>query len=386
MIDTAMLKETTDLRDVAGRYTALKRVAAAEYAAACPVCGGTDRFHVHSSGWWFCRQCHPKRGDVIELVRFVDKLGFTEAVTRLAGDMHVTERRTTPQPKTPSTPVGWTDADRDAANAFVFDAQIALATCKAATDYLHGRGIEDRTWQAFGFGYAEKPAGVGRAFQKPAIVMPWYLAGRLVAIRYRYLEPIKTVNRNGKEEMHKIRSWRGSEFAGVLFGGQEMPPFVSLPLADGEQPIERLRTLLIVEGEINAVSCWQAAHETCLDVLSIGSESAHLSESDVLTASRYGQVFVWADREGVAQRLVGAIPGAMGIVSPGGNDANDLLRTGLLGGFLAMNRLSAATDEDVRERITWQLWDAANILSGVDASTKDVLNEELSRREQRRAR
>lgn len=386
MIDTARLKEATDLRDVAGRYTVLQRVAAAEYAGACPACGGTDRFHVHCDGWWFCRNCHPKRGDVIELVRFADGLGFVEAVGRLADAARFsTERRMTPQPKA-ATSGRWTGAERNDAAAFLLTAQQSLSTCRAASDYLRSRSIEERTWRAFGLGYADKPAGVGQAFQKPAIVMPWYRDGQLVAVRYRYLEPVRTADKSGKVESHKMRSWQGSEFSGVLFGWQAMPSFVSLPLSEDRQPIERLRALLVVEGELNCCSCWQAAGEACMDALSIGSESAHLSESAVRTASRYGQVFVWADRPGVAQRMVDTIPGAIGIASPDGNDANDMLKSGQLGGFLAMNRLSAATDKEEREGIMWQLWDAANTLSGVDASTNNVLSDELRRREQGRGK
>lgn len=331
MIDVAQVERArnTSILSVAESRLELCRVTAAEYTGACPVCGGTDRFHVHRDGWWFCRHCHPMRGDVIEFVRFADRLGFAEAVGRLADDAHFsTERRTTPQPKA-ATFVRWTDAERNEAAAFLIAAQRALSTCTVAIDYLHGRSIEERTWAAFGFGYADKPAGVGQAFQKPAIVMPWYRAGRLVAIRYRYLEPIQTVDKKGREEIHKLRSWRGSEFAGVLFGGQAMPPLAE----DAQQ-----RSLLIVEGEINAVSCWQAAHESGLDVLSIGSESAHLSNGAVRLAGRYGQVFVWADREEVVRRQLDAIPGAIGIKSPNGMDANDLLQAGQLGKFLEIRR------------------------------------------------
>ncbi len=382
MIDTTLIEQAkrVSVVSLAERRTELRKVTASEYAGACPVCGGTDRFHVNGAGWWFCRNCHPDRGDAIELLRFTEKVGFAEAVTRLTnGVMPVSAQRTTPQPKA-ATAEKWTDADRSEAIAFLRDAQQALWTNDAATDYLRGRCIEAHTWQAFGLGYADKPAGVGRAFQQPAIVMPWYRAGRLMAIRYRFLDPVKLVDKDGKEELHKIRSWRGSEFSGVLFGGQALAPFIGQSVAEGEQPIERLRTLLIVEGELNCAACWQVAHETGLDVLSLGSESAHLSQNAVRFAQRYGVVMVWADREDVARRLMGTIPGAFGLKSPGGNDANDLLKAGLLGGFLAMNRLFAAKNQDERERFLWQLWDAEQSVSGVDAGTIEVLRSELRRR------
>ncbi len=83
--DVFGLKSRLDLRELAMRYTRLRRVSARELAGPCPRCGGEDRFHVQA-GWWFCRQCHPKRGDAIELVRFLNLAhSFRDAVTVLRG-------------------------------------------------------------------------------------------------------------------------------------------------------------------------------------------------------------------------------------------------------------------------------------------------------------
>ena len=52
-----------DLLALAGSYTELHRKAAGEYEGPCPRCGGSKRFVVHErERWWFCRDCHPKRG------------------------------------------------------------------------------------------------------------------------------------------------------------------------------------------------------------------------------------------------------------------------------------------------------------------------------------
>ncbi len=54
---------------VADRKIALKRIAKNEFAGACPVCGGQDRFSVNpAEGLFNCRGCQ-KGGDVIELVQ-----------------------------------------------------------------------------------------------------------------------------------------------------------------------------------------------------------------------------------------------------------------------------------------------------------------------------
>jgi putative DNA primase/helicase len=56
-----------------------------EYVGACPKCGGDDRFAVNIvKGVFNCRGCEAK-GDVIELIRFIDDVDFITACIMLAG-------------------------------------------------------------------------------------------------------------------------------------------------------------------------------------------------------------------------------------------------------------------------------------------------------------
>ncbi|WP_339373299.1 toprim domain-containing protein [Xenorhabdus griffiniae] len=56
---------------------------------ACPVCGGTDRFHFidhHHHGNWHCRQCDdPNYGDGLDLVARTKGISITEAAKIVAG-------------------------------------------------------------------------------------------------------------------------------------------------------------------------------------------------------------------------------------------------------------------------------------------------------------
>ncbi|AOM42984.1 DNA primase [Xenorhabdus hominickii] len=56
---------------------------------ACPVCGGTDRFHFiddHHHGNWHCRQCdYPNYGDGLDLVARTKGVSITEAAKIIAG-------------------------------------------------------------------------------------------------------------------------------------------------------------------------------------------------------------------------------------------------------------------------------------------------------------
>jgi hypothetical protein len=57
-----------------------------ELVGPCPHCGGDDRFAVNiSKGVFNCRGCEA-RGDVIDLVRFLDGVEFNEALTTLTGE------------------------------------------------------------------------------------------------------------------------------------------------------------------------------------------------------------------------------------------------------------------------------------------------------------
>lgn len=57
-----------------------------QHAGPCPACGGTDRFWIDTKKQaWGCRHCCTG-GDVIQLVRHVDGVGFKEAIEILADE------------------------------------------------------------------------------------------------------------------------------------------------------------------------------------------------------------------------------------------------------------------------------------------------------------
>lgn len=360
--------QAADLLALAGRHTQLKKNAHHDWCGPCPRCGGKDRFHVFQNRitkrWSFlCYQCHGRPGDAIEFVRWLHGADFVEAVQQLAGAPQA--RRIEPPP--PAVNLSWTQRVR----RLVVDAQDLLWSDEgeAARAYLERRGLEPHTCLAFGLGYrpdAPVPGTDGKR-RAPAIVMPW-TAGRVVlpppstgkvtAVRYRFLEP---------QDGAKITAEGGSRFAGRLYGGQVLP-----------RVAERLRTLVLVEGEINCMSIWQCAgspermFDWRLDVLSLGSESAKLSPAAVAAIGEYGKVLVWADRGEVARELAQTLPNAHPIRSPGGKDANDLLQEGLLAGFLAEALADAARNEWELEGLLWTLWDAARSPYGLDGATATV--------------
>lgn len=363
LIDAA---RATDLVQLVGRYTQLRRKAAGEYEGPCPKCGGHDRLTVDARGW-FCRTCKPydeAHGwyGTIDFAMWMTGLDFKGAVGFLTGAQMsnaVTQRAQPAQPAVAER----TEPDehwRADAERIVLAAQAALWAgdrvpgCNAGAEYLAGRGLEPHTWQAFGWGF-------GTHGDRLAIVMPWYRGGRITAIRYRFLQPTENGDR--------LISRGGSRFTGVLYGGQTLEPGA-----------EGLRTLILCEGEINAASIWQVAHDSRLDVLSLGSESTTLTDAMIAHAAKYRHVVVWMDKREVALRLREKLPDRTVAVSspvrPGLDgqdrqwDANDLLRAGKLGAFLTAVRLRCCGDDlQAKEGLLWDIWDMAALPLGVDPGT-----------------
>jgi hypothetical protein len=98
-------------------------------------------------------------------------------------------------------------------------------------------------------------------------------------------------------------------------------------------------TLIVTEGELNAVSCWQVAGAWA-DVLSIGSQEnvrqARVSEALKSIALPYRRVIAWLDEREYALEAVDRIaPLKGGALWSHHGDANDQLQRGTLAQTLA---------------------------------------------------
>jgi hypothetical protein len=94
----------------------------------------------------------------------------------------------------------------------------------SAMEYLKGRGLADETIKHFGLGYDG---------ERRAIAIPIYKSGELINIKYRYLEPDK----------NKYTSEKGCE--------------TWLYNEDGVELGMQRKSLLVVEGEFDAMAVWQ---------------------------------------------------------------------------------------------------------------------------------
>jgi hypothetical protein len=323
-MDTRQLERArgVDLLALVGRDTQLNRIAGThggEWAGPCPFCGGVDRFHVnpHKPPWgkWYCRQCAPQGGDAIDYVQRRARLSFQEAVSFLAGQTALAPLQTAGQSRpAPVERCGWqTPGWQHKAQCLVAAAHATLTAGSpgaAGRAYLTQRGIAAETWDAWELGFAAVWHPVRRALSG-AIILPWRSGnGVLTAVQYRFI---------GSEIS------RGERF-GQLPGGSRT--VYGLQLRQGRA------TLIVTEGELNAVSIWQVAYAWA-DVLSCGCQD-NLRRPPIVEllqnlALPYRQVIVWADEREYALEAVDRIAPCNGVAlwSERG-DANDHLRRGTL--------------------------------------------------------
>lgn len=340
MVDAHVLDElkTQDMATLVARYTTLKRASGREFAGPCPRAGcdaDVDGFHVGrerdgSRWWWFCRKCHPRRGDVVEFARWLFGYDFQEAVAWARGGVVVVESST---PRVPAQPVATTRAwDATQVERKIDAACVALVRDgdlgRVARAYLAKRGITMATADRFFVG-AHMAWDRQLHQERPALSLPWANGDVVEAVKYRFVE----VPAGGM----RFTSEGGSTFGGV-FGRNAYSGGYGV--------------LVVVEGELNAMSVHQVARQAGwpVDCVSMGGEGGALSNATVALvadlATDFNRVLVWLDKPEYAAALRDAVPGARALRSHVDGDgvkwdANELLQNGMLVEFVVriMGRL-----------------------------------------------
>ncbi len=321
MIDTEILNSQTSIIDLAGQLSVLNRKSNVEAAGPCPLCGGDDRFVVQASRF-LCRGCHPKWGDAIEFMQWAYKLDFVQACTTLKGETPLDRPYTEPRkPETHARSQAWNDP------AWQSAAQAALdASCDClwnspfestpGREYLDQRHISPDSMLAFDLGYAVTyhPA---LAANHPAIWMPWK-RNKITAIQYRFFG-------DDIAKEHRFAQLKGGDR--ILFGAH---------LLDAT----KANTLVLVEGELNAVSIWQECYRTLpIDVVSFGPKD-NIRNEYILNMARtvakpYERLIIWADAKADSLTAKKALNADIALHSKEGMDANAMLQSDTLGDFLA---------------------------------------------------
>lgn len=201
MTDLAALMAKVDLATLVERGGVQLHGQGERYGA-CPKCGGEDRFHVRTHGdrdWFFCRQCHPKRGDAIDFLCWRDGITKSEAIQQLKNAPSL------PQPTRPAVVPGQTherppsERWQRRGSAFVQACADFLWTPagEPALTYLRKRGLSDDNIRAARLGYnrskrsADGPSwGLAEGLTVNAvagIVIPCEILGDLWSINIRQM-------------------------------------------------------------------------------------------------------------------------------------------------------------------------------------------------------
>lgn len=379
------LRERLDLRDlvrqlVPGWTPVERRDGADELHGPCPRCrAGEDRFYVGRT-YAACRRCHEKRMDAVGLVAWLNGVTQEQAVRMLdAGALepvHVFTEQTpvkTEKEREPGKGLQYALQDLPRAQVRLF-----LDEGAPARQYLLSRALQPDAWKAFGLGFTRnKTLPSDRDLRAPAVLWPVVdeQTQEPCVVRYRFLPGASTGDR-----YDSFGSMRGR-----LFGVQCLPEFALMPWDESERlHAEASRCLVIVEGELNAMSVWQACHLATVDVLSTGSQSiTALPAWSVAVASHYGVTLTWLDEPARAARVAQQLPRAVPVSSPAQDgkklDANEMLQRGLLGAFVQSWRLRALTTEREREGVLWDLWDVQDELDAGQVQLGKRLAQELGK-------
>jgi hypothetical protein len=306
------LKERIDLRDIAAQFTTLS--GQAERVGPCPRCGGVDRFHVRPQ-MFFCRQCYPAeqhqgRHDIYDFARFVGLAhNFREAYQIVADWSNQAPSPVRPilesAPKVDYRTEAWQQAARSEVER---SHQLLLSPQgKLGHAYLAGRMLRPETWVAAKLGLSSRLNASGSYGW--AIALPWVYQDQITAIQYRFIEP---------QQQRYMRFSHQKSYGETLL--------YSLPA-------KQANTLVIVEGELNALSVWQ---ETPWDAISFGSENMTLQTLEALQGAvqPYPRVLVWADKPAVVEHLSTHLGRSVEQITSD-YDANDLLQREQLRTFLA---------------------------------------------------
>lgn len=147
--------------DRIGKYVPLRKVAAHEWAAGCPVCGGKDRFRVNDGKGWFCRRCTGEPGGAAHWNDFGDFTAFAfgwslaETLKSIGAD-----RKLSP------TEIATLDAARTAAQAEQHQAEAV----KQAE--VHNRLTSRPEWRNYAENVINNPTGRALWNQK-GLTDPW---------------------------------------------------------------------------------------------------------------------------------------------------------------------------------------------------------------------
>ncbi|MFW5846198.1 MAG: DNA primase [Planctomycetota bacterium] len=367
------VKEVTDLADLVGGYTTIRR-AGHDFKACCPIHQErTPSLHIYvDQQTYHCFGCGA-HGDAISLVRDMENLDFVEAVEFLArragiqitydrgrgGGMQRSERDRLLQVHEWATgwyeEVLWRDAD-----------------AAAARRYLAERGLEQDTCRAFRLGWAPGRGRLLQAAQQEGIATADLMRldlvlqrddGRrsdrfferlLFPIADRFGHPIAFSGRLLPEAQRQAEA--AGRGVGKYINSRDTPLYhkggVVFNLHRARRAARRARRLLVMEGPTDVMAAHQGGIEECAAVLGTALTGEHARQLGALVGGE-GSLILLFDGDAAGQAnsikavktcLQTGVP-ARAAVLPPGQDPAELIAAEGAAAFEALLR-SPVSDID----------------------------------------
>lgn len=286
MIDITEIKSRTNLIHLAARYTSLNGKGKEQYGP-CPLCGGEDRFHVQPA-WFFCRRCHPQRGDAIEFAKWFKNLQFFEACQWLGYTPPVQLKSYAPKPEWQLRALQFAEHCRR---------QLWAPEGRQGLDYLLNRGLTESTIKTAGLGYNTQDFhdsackwGVDRSvwLPGPGIVIPWFIDNQIWRVNIRLLQSRTTA----KGDVIKYIGPAGWAGGNPLYGAGNL---------------SFAKPAILVEGEFCALTIQQVAGDLVTPVATGSTEASRTGKWIVrLMAAPLVLVAFDADKENKGQKAAQA--------------------------------------------------------------------------------
>ncbi|MFM1845015.1 MAG: hypothetical protein RI917_333 [Actinomycetota bacterium] len=272
--DIEQLKDRVDIVDLIGSYIALKPAGPGSFKGLCPFHGEkTPSFHVRSNpAFYHCFGCGVG-GDAFKFIQEMDKIGFSEAVEKLAE--RTGYQLTYEEGERESSNRNLLLSINKAASEF-FQSQLNSEEGQAARDFLVARGFELESIADFQVGYAPK------GWQN--------LSNRLVELGYK-LEDQALAGLLSKGEKGYYDRFRGrviwpirdanSQVVGFgarkLYQDDQGPKYLNTPetpvyhkstvlygLDLARKEIVTKRQVVVVEGYTDVMACHLAGEKTAV--------------------------------------------------------------------------------------------------------------------------
>ncbi len=292
-IDTELLKREHPIEEVVARYGIELRPTGRTLVGRCPFHpdGGRPNLHVYpSNNSFYCYRC-AIGGDVISFVERIERVGFLEAVARVAGEALSPTgrrvRRTASPPRPRSRTVRWGPDERACLAAAVELYHNRLLTDPAAMAYVERRGLDRATLEACRVGYAGGDE-----------LIP-YLRWRRLPVQAALR--VGLLGRDGRELMAgrvvvpEIRAGQPIWMVGRIVGSEENAPrYLGLP---GRKPLlgweeaSRSREVWVVEGAFD----WLTLRSCRVPALAL--VGTHVSADALRSLSRFDRLYLALDND-----------------------------------------------------------------------------------------